>query len=351
MSSTRPDPSPDDAERKGDHLRICLEEDVRSGLTNGLERYRLVHRALPEMALSDVDLTTEFLGHTLRAPLLISAMTGGTETAGVVNRRLAAAAQATGVAMGLGSLRAGLSDPDLLSTYQVRSGAPDIVLFANLGAVQLNYGYGEQQCLRAVESVQADALVLHLNPLQEALQPEGNTDFAGLLDKIASLCRNLPCPVVVKEVGWGISSEVAARLQDAGVSAVDVGGAGGTSWSQVESHRSSDPELAAMARAFVGWGIPTAEALVQVREACPDLQIIASGGIGRGDDAGIESAICMALGADLVGMAHALLRPATQSAEAVIRRLEIVQRQLRIAMFCAGAATLADLTPSRLTRS
>jgi len=332
-------------QRKQDHLRICLDSDVRSGVSNGLERYRLVHHALPEMALDDVDTRTTFLGHALRAPLLISAMTGGTAEARDINRRLAAAAQTLGIAIGLGSQRAGLEEPALMATYQVRDVAPDVLLFANLGAVQLNYGYGVDHCRRAVEAVGADGLVLHLNPLQEALQPQGNTDFGGLLARIAALCRALGVPVIVKEVGWGLSAEVASRLREAGVAALDVAGAGGTSWSEVERRRGATPEEIAVAEAFVDWGLPTAASLCQVRSACPDLPVIASGGVVDG----VEAAICLALGAALVGMAATLLRPATDSVEAVVRRLEVVVRQLRIAMFCSGAKTIPALDTSRLT--
>ena len=330
--------------RKRDHLQICLDEDVRSGITTGLARYRLVHQALPDMALDDVDTRTHFLGHRLSAPLLISAMTGGTELAHQVNRRLATAAQELGLAMGLGSQRAGIHDPHLMETYQVRDCAPDILLLANLGAVQLNYGYGVEECLRAVEAVRADALVLHLNPLQEALQPEGDTDFCGLVERIARVCQDLPCPVVVKEVGSGISKSVAETLRNAGVAALDVGGAGGTSWSEVERHRGQTLADAQVAEAFSDWGIPTAESLIQVRRSCPELPVIASGGITDG----VEAAICLALGADLVGMAHALLRSAVDSSEAVIERLTVTLRQLRTAMFCSGSRTVADLDSSRL---
>ncbi len=332
------------AQRKQDHLRICLDTDVRSGVTTGLERYRLVHHALPEMALDDVDTRTTFLGHELRAPLLISAMTGGTAEARDINRHLAAAAQALGIAMGLGSQRAALEEPALMATYQVRDVAPDALLFANLGAVQLNYGYGIDHCRRAVEAVGADGLVLHLNPLQEALQPRGNTDFGGVLERIAAVCRQLEVPVIVKEVGWGLSAEVATRLQEAGVAALDVAGAGGTSWSEVERRRGATPEEIAVAEAFVDWGLPTAASLCQVRSACPDLPVIASGGVVNG----VETAICLALGADLVGMAATLLRPATDSVEAVVRRLQVVIRQLRIAMFCTAAPTIPSLDASHL---
>ena len=332
--------------RKGEHLQICLDEDVRSGITTGLARYRLVHQALPEMALDDVDTQTRFLGHRLSAPLLISAMTGGTELAHQVNRRLATAAQELGVAMGLGSQRAGIQDASLMETYQVRDCAPDILLLANLGAVQLNYGYGIRECLRAVEAVHADVLVLHLNPLQEALQPGGNTDFSGLIEAIARVCRDLPYPVIVKEVGWGTSRAVAEALRNAGVAALDVGGAGGTSWSEVERHRGQTPADVQVAQAFADWGIPTAESLIQVHQTCPDLPLVASGGIANG----VEAAICLALGADLVGMAHALLRPAVDSAEAVIDKLTVVLRQLRTAMFCSGAKSVGHLRQTGVLR-
>jgi len=330
--------------RKLEQLRVCLDEDVRSMTTTGLERYRLLHQALPEMALEEVDTGTTFLGRRLRAPLLISAMTGGAALAKEVNQRLAAAAQELGLAMCLGSQRAAIADPALLATYQVRQVAPDILLFANLGAVQLNYGYGVRECLRAVEGVGADALVLHLNPLQEALQPEGNTNFAGLLGKIAQVCRALPVPVIVKEVGWGISAAIAEALYQAGVAALDLAGAGGTSWSEVERYRSATPAEAEVAEAFADWGIPTAEALVAIRQACPRLPLIASGGIKDGG----EIAKCLALGANLAGIAQPLLRPAMDSPEAVSGQLRIILRQLRVAMFCAGARTVADLDSSRI---
>jgi len=330
--------------RKSEHLQICLNERVRSATTTGLECYHFLHQALPEIALEDVSTATEFLGHPLNAPLLISSMTGGTALAQTVNQRLATAAQELGLAMGLGSQRTAIEEPALAQTFQVRHVAPDVLLFANLGAVQLNYGYGPKECLRAVETLEANALVLHLNPLQEALQPEGDTNFAGLLDKIGQVCHALPVPVIVKEVGWGLSQAAAQALRQVGVAALDVAGAGGTSWSEVERHRSASPADAEVAVPFVDWGIPTADALLQVRQACPDTPLIASGGITNG----VEAGICLALGADLVGMAHPLLRPATASTQAVIEKLTIILRQLRIAMFCSGTPSIAKLDSSRL---
>src|SRR5215212_4847351 len=224
--------------RKGEHIRINLEEDVQSkGVSSGLERYRLVHMALPELDLNEVDTGTTFLGHSLRAPILVSCMTGGVERGREINQRLARAAQAHGCAMGVGSQRAAIEDPALAPLFRVRDVAPDILLLANLGAAQLNYGYGVDHCRRAVAMIDAGALALHLNPLQEALQPEGNVNFSGLLTKIEQVCRALEVPVIVKEVGWGVSARVARQLAEAGVAAIDVAGAGGTSWSEVEHHR------------------------------------------------------------------------------------------------------------------
>ena len=328
------------SQRKLDHLRICLEENVSSpGLTAGFERYRLVHQALPELDLAQVDTATTFLGHGFQAPILLSAMTGGTEAARSVNRHLALAAQELGLGLGVGSQRAAIEDPELASTYQVRDVAPDIFLVANLGAVQLNHGYGLFECQCAVDMIRANALVLHLNPLQEALQGNGDTAFGGLLARIEAVCQALPVPVIVKEVGWGLSEEVARRLADVGVAGLDVAGAGGTSWSEVEKHRAPDETTRRVAEAFADWGIPTVESIQLARRGAPDLALVGSGGVRTG----VDIAKAIALGADLAGLARPLLRPATVSAEAVIQRLQQLIAELRIAMFCAGARTLANL--------
>ena len=325
--------------RKIDHIRINLEEDVAAkGITTGLERYRFEHQALPNLDFDDVDTGVRFLGHAVRIPLLISSMTGGVAEGGRINRNLARAAQACGVALGLGSGRIALEDAAAREHFRVRQEAPDVLLLANLGAVQLNYGYGARHCLDLVAMLEADALILHLNALQEAVQPEGNTRFAGLLERIAEVCARLPIPVVVKEVGWGLSADVVRLLAQAGVAAVDVAGAGGTSWSEVERLRSGD-QMAAVAAAFADWGIPTADALVAARRAAPTLPIVASGGIRNG----VEVAKCLALGADLAGLASPLLKAAARSAEEAERALEVIGRQLRIAMFCVGARDIDAL--------
>jgi isopentenyl-diphosphate delta-isomerase len=333
-------------QRKADHIRINLEENVGfPTTTTGLERYRFVHQALPEMNLDEVDTTVTLFGRRLDAPILVSSMTGGTEQAQAINRALAVAAQERKLAMGVGSQRAGIERDDSATTFRVRDLAPDVLLLANLGAVQLNYGYTVDQCRRAVEMIEADALILHLNPLQEVLQPEGDFNWRGLLSQIEQVCRTVGVPVVIKEVGWGISAQTARGLLEAGVSAIDVAGAGGTSWSQVEMHRAPTERLRRLAAAFADWGIPTAESLVAVRQVRDALglqravSLFASGGIRSGQDVGK----CVALGADLVGLAGPFLKKAVQGAEAAAEEMEILEAELRIAMFCAGVRTLEDL--------
>ena len=326
--------------RKADHIRIVLDEDVGfDRLTTGLERYRFIHQALPEMDLAEVDLRTTAFGKVLRAPLLISSMTGGTGRADQINHCLAAAAQEAGIAMGLGSLRAALEDPALVSSFRVRHVAPDIPLLANLGAIQLNHGYSVDDCRRAVEVVGADGLILHLNALQEGLQPGGDTNFSGLLHRIEQVCRRLEAPVVVKEVGWGISKEAACQLAGAGVAAIDVAGAGGTSWSQVEMHRAETDVERRVAATFRDWGIPTAESIRMVREGAPGVVIIGSGGL----DNGVDVAKVLALGASLGGMTRPLLKAALVSIEAVLGIVKATVEELRVTMFCVGARTLGDL--------
>lgn len=328
--------------RKADHIRICLEEDVSAqGITSGLERYRFVHQALPEINLRDVDTSLELWGHQLQVPLLISSMTGGAPQAAEINRNLAIAAQHLGMAIGVGSQRAALKNPELGPTYQVRPYAPDVLLFANLGAVQLNYTYGIEECRRVVNMIEANALILHLNALQEAVQPEGDTNFAGLTAKIATICQTIGVPVIVKEVGWGISQEAARMLWEAGVSAIDVAGAGGTSWTQVEAHRIPTERGRLVAEAFASWGIPTAESLQGIRAAgVPDgRKLFASGGIRNG----IDAAKAVALGADLVGIARPFLKAAAISSETTIELGEVIRDQMRVAMFAIGAVNLDAL--------
>lgn len=334
--------------RKDDHIRINLEEDVKfKTLATGFDDFFFMHEALPELDFAQLDTSIELFGRRLRTPLLISSMTGGTARARAINRVLAEGAQEAGLAMGLGSQRAAIQDRALEDTYQVRDVAPDILLFANLGAVQLNYAYGLQECQRAVDMCGANALILHLNALQEAVQPEGDGNFAGLLAKIETVCRSLPVPVIVKEVGWGISESTARRLRDAGVAAIDVAGAGGTSWSQVEMYRAPTARHARVAGAFIDWGIPTALSVQMCRRGAPDIPIFASGGLRNG----IDVAKSIALGASLGGLAGDFLRAADREGiTGVIELAGAITDELRVAMFCVGAFDLTALSSSPLYR-
>ncbi|MCJ8012820.1 type 2 isopentenyl-diphosphate Delta-isomerase [Paenibacillus sp. KQZ6P-2] len=336
-------------ERKIEHVRLCLNEEVGSvGVTSGLEKYRFRHNALPETDFNDISLETCFLGMKVRTPLLISSMTGGSEATGAINERLAAAAEERGWAMGIGSVRAAVEKEELASTFHVRKHAPTIPVIANLGAVQLNYGFGADECRRAVDIAGADLLVLHLNGLQELFQPGGNTNFSGLLSRIEQVCQQIHVPVGVKEVGWGIDGETAARLFRAGVDFVDVAGAGGTSWSQVEKFRSKDPVRRAAAEAFAGWGIPTAECITEVRKVSHQAGVIGSGGLENG----VDAAKVLALGADMAGYGRSLLGPAVKSEDALHAALAQVEFELRGAMFGIGAGNIAVLRgTTRLVRS
>lgn len=326
--------------RKVDHIKINLERDVQfPNVTTGLEHYAFMHQALPELNLSEIDSTVSLFGKTLSAPILISSMTGGTDMAQRINQNLAEAAQTYRIAMGLGSQRAAIEDANLVYSYDVRKVAPDILLFANVGAVQFNYGYTWEHCQRAVDMVQADALILHFNVLQEAVQPEGDINFAGLLKKIEDVCNRVNVPVIAKEVGWGFSEKNARDLANAGVSAIDVAGAGGTSWSEVEYHRAPTAFHARVARSFADWGIPTADAIQYAVSGAPNLPIIASGGLRDG----VDIAKCIALGATVGGIASTFLKAANESVEAVDQLIRELTAQIRIAMLCSGASTIAEL--------
>lgn len=326
--------------RKADHLRICLEQDIEFHKnTTGLEKYHFQHCCLPELAWSEINLATTFLGKTLGAPLLVSSMTGGTDLAKVVNWRLAEVAEAYQLAMGVGSGRVILENPAVIPTFAVRSIAPTIPLFANLGAVQLNYGYGVDQCRKLVDILEADALILHINPLQECIQPRGDTNFSGLLEKITQLASKLPVPIIAKEVGNGISGAMAAQLIAAGVAALDVAGAGGTSWAKVEGERAENPLQARLGETFRDWGIPTAECVVQVRAIAPQIPLIASGGLRNG----LEVGKAIALGADLAGLALPFLKAATESTQATQELVEVLMAELRTTLFCTGNVNLAQL--------
>jgi isopentenyl-diphosphate delta-isomerase len=326
-------------QRKLEHLELCLDTQRVSGPSpTGFDRYAFVHNALPDLDLDEIDIGTSFLGKRLRAPLLISSMTGGFKLARQINCNLAAAAQELGLAMGVGSQRVAIEEPAAAGSFQVREVAPDILLLGNLGAVQLNYGYGIEQSRMAVRMIDADGLILHLNVLQEAVQPEGNRNFKGLTAKIASICAQLELPVVAKEVGSGISPDVAVRLARAGVSAIDVAGKGGTSWYAVEAARAARGGKPIDA-AFADWGIGTEEALVGARKALPEMELVASGGIRTG----LDIAKAIALGADMAALGQPLLAPALASKAKVVEFVRRILYELRVAMLCVGAHDLAAL--------
>jgi isopentenyl-diphosphate delta-isomerase len=306
------------------------------------DAYEFIHCALPEIDFDQISTETTFLGKPLKAPILISCMTGGTKKAGMINRNLAEAAEEWGVALGVGSQRKALEDQTQADSFRVRSVAKTAPLLANLGAIQLNYGYTVDHCQRAVDMIEADALVLHLNPLQECIQPEGQRNFSGLLPKIEEICRKLSVPVILKEVGNGISLPVARRLLEVGVRIIDVAGSGGTSFARIEGARAEGKSLGAR---FGDWGIPTPDAILALREL-PNLVIIGSGGVRDG----LDVAKSLALGADLVGAAYPFLRPAVESASAVSIEIRRVFEGLKITMLCTGSRTIQDLKRAPIRR-
>ncbi|WP_453992356.1 type 2 isopentenyl-diphosphate Delta-isomerase [Bacillus nitroreducens] len=326
--------------RKSQHIQITLNEKVTGeSISTGLEKFMFVHNALPEIDFDEISIEATFLGHTCKTPFLISSMTGGTEFAETINRNLAIAAEERGWALALGSTRALLDSDSHSSSFMMREYAPSVPIIANLGAVQFNYGFGIDECKKIIEMTEANMLVLHLNSIQEVIQENGDTNFKGLLNKIEQLCNTLGVPVGVKEVGWGIDGQTARKLLDVGVAFIDVAGAGGTSWSQVEKFRASDPIRRVAAEAFSEWGIPTSESILLVREEMGDRPLIASGGIMNG----LDGAKSLALGADFVGFGRAILKEATQSAADVIELMEIREMELRMSMFGVGARTIQEL--------
>lgn len=330
--------------RKTEHIRICLEEDVEFvNKSTGLEGIEFIHNALPEIDFNDITLATHFLDKPLQAPFLISSMTGGSKLAGSINQHLAEAAEKRGWAVALGSTRALLEGDAHKESFLIRKFAPTVPLIANIGAVQFNYGYGLKECQRIVDLTEADALVMHLNSLQEVVQDGGDLNFKDLLPKIEYIAKNLSVPVGVKEVGFGIDGTVAQKLYDAGVSYIEVAGAGGTSWSQVEKLRSEDPLRKAAAEAFNGWGIPTKECVVSVKNAVKDIPVVASGGMKTG----LDAAKAITIGADIVGFAKQLLQSATESTEAVLQTMKQIELEMKMTMFGIGVRTLGELKNTR----
>ena len=331
-------------DRKDQHLDVVLAGGGRHAHDAGFDSIRFVHEALPDLDHAKIDLGTDFLGRRLKAPLLISSMTGGPARAETINAHLAEAAQALGIALAVGSQRAALEGGASGLDQSLRRRAPDMPILANIGAAQLTRGFGVDEARRVIDMIGADALIVHLNPLQEACQPEGDRDWWGVGAALEALVRKLDAPVVVKETGAGLSAATARRLAEMGVTALDVAGAGGANWGLIEGERAARPADKAHALAFADWGIPTAVAIAEARAACPDMVLIGSGGVRDG----VDAARAIRLGADIVGQAAGVLKAATVSTEAVVEHFQVVIRQLRTVCFCTGSANLQDLRRARL---
>ena len=326
--------------RKAEHLDVVLTQNVRTSQSTGFEAVRFEHVALPELHLDEIDLAADFLGRRLNAPFLISSMTGGPEKAKLINENLARAAGQLRIAFAVGSQRVAV-EGDGASGFgrELRQFMGDMPLLSNFGAAQLRRPDAADMAQRIVDMIGADALIIHLNPLQEAVQHGGDRDWSGLLARLEGVVRAMSVPVVVKEVGSGISGPLAKRLYEAGVRIIDVAGAGGTSWAAVEAARAPNERLRAVAETFRDWGIPTARAIIDVRAACGEAVIIASGGIKTG----LDAAKAIRLGADIVGQAAGVLPAALSGADAVIAHFEDRITELRIACFCTASRTLGDL--------
>lgn len=328
--------------RKQRHIRISLEEDVEADIGTGFEDIRLIHRALPEIDLEEVATNTILFGKKLSAPLIISAITGGTKEAKVINEILAKVAENTGIGISVGSQRIAVQQPETEPTFRiVREKAPTAFLMSNIGCPQLSLGWGVNEAQHCVDMINADALAIHMNPTQEAVQVDGDTSFKNILSKISELSGKLSVPIVMKETGCGVSFEDAMEIERAGAKGVEVAGAGGTSWSAVEYHIAREVGKQSqqyLGQAFWNWGIPTAISVVEVSETT-DLKIIASGGIRTG----VELVKAIILGADAVGIAKPFLKKAMDSPEALETYVNDIIREFKVAMFLVGAKNLDEL--------
>lgn len=329
-------------QRKINHLETALLNESLSSQTNGFEKFKFEYQALPEINFDDIDTSTEFLNKQLSIPVIISAITGGIKEAEEINKIFATFAQNYSIGMCVGSQRIGIENSNFRFGFNIRKYAPDILLFANIGAVQLNYGYGIDQCKIAVEMINADALCLHLNPMQEVFQNNGNVNFENLLGKIENVAKNINVPIIIKEVGYGISENIAKKLYDAGVFAIDIAGSGGTDWVKVESLMSHNEMLKNVAKTFSEFGIQTADSLNDIHQKFPDIKLIASGGIKNG----LEIAKSIALGASLCGIARNFLMNIKRLDEFYLELL----KGLQIAMFGIGAKNLKELSNTKFLK-
>ncbi|MFH1978038.1 MAG: type 2 isopentenyl-diphosphate Delta-isomerase [Candidatus Aenigmatarchaeota archaeon] len=327
-------------DRKADHIKICLEKPIEFEKGNGFEKYEFEHVALPEMKLDDIDISTTFLGKKFTAPIYIEGMIGGTDQSKTINLNIAKAAEEKGIGMGVGSQRTAIRHPEVEHTYQVRDVAPNVFLLGNLGGAQLEE-YGIDLIKKAVSMIKADGLAIHLNPGQEAAQPEGDTNWERVLVTLKNVCSLVDFPIVVKEVGNGISGKLAKKLEESGVDAIDVAGAGGTNWIKVEYYRGGKH-----AENFFEWGIPTAECLRQCREENVKIPLIASGGMRTG----VDAAKALALGASLAGFALPMLRPGNISSDAVKEKIDQIIKELKMTMFLCGARNIEELKQIKLNK-
>lgn len=331
--------------RKKDHLKIALSEEAQVG-NSGFDKYHFIHNALPELDFSEIDMSTLFLGKKVKYPFFISCMTGGVKEGKRINRNLAIAAQKYGIAMGVGSQRASVENTELSDLFMAREVAPDVPLMANVGLVQLNYGFGIREYQKCVDMIQADALVVHINPIQEIIQPEGDRNWKGLLKKLEKVIDKLSVPVIAKEVGFGLSDDVIERLYRIGVRIVDTAGWGGTNWSVVEGRRGkADKELGDL---FGQWGIPSAESIKMAssvkKKYKGKLKVLGSGGVRSG----VDVAKALSLGADLVGLATPFGKAAVQSNEEVELLIEKLALETKVSMFGVGAKDIKALQKTKL---
>ncbi len=333
--------------KKDRQLAFALRKDASSLVDSGFDNYRFEHNALPEIDFSEIDVSMEFLRRKLKMPLIISSITGGGSKSEYVNRSLAKLANDYGIGFAVGSQTCALKYPSLEKSFKVRSDAPNALILANIGAVELNHGFSIDECKKAVDMIGADALILHLNPLHEIFQENGKVNFSGLVKKIEKVCANLNAPVIVKEVGYGISASSAKKLEDAGVYAVEVAGAGSISWSAIEKTALRDAAMQAAADSFRDWGNPTAECVKSIAENTDRLKIIASGGV----DTGVKMAKSIALGADLCGNASVFLQKIIKSRAECENFMETIILELKTAMFCTGSKNLNELKKAKIYKT
>lgn len=334
--------------RKAEHIRISLNHDVQArGVTTGFEDVHFIHNALPEIDKKEIDLTATFFGHKLAAPLMVGAITGGTQEAIEINATIAEAVEELGLGMGVGSQRAAIEDKKLEASFSIaRKEAPTAFLIANIGGVQLVHEYSLKEVKKAISMIDADAVAIHLNSLQEGVQPEGQTNFRGVLQKIGEIAGELDTPIIVKETGAGIAAEEAKKLVVAGAKAIDVSGAGGTSFAAVEHYRARGQKNTFqrhLGDVFRDWGIPTAVSIVEVSQTV-DVPVIASGGIRNG----VEIAKALAMGASFASLSQPLLETATKSVKETKNALSLLIEELRNTMFLLGAGNLHSLEKTSL---